>query len=295
MPVLLKSALRASVMALILVTAGVPARGQESTPSGDPEDIDAFMAKVLERRETNWDQLYDYVFSERETMEIKGDIDIPAIQSFVKEWRWFVRDGYLVRSPVSHNGINISEQERIEYENNWIKESKERRKEGRTADREQFFGFDFKPGNYFYAGHTKIDGRELAVIEYYPDIKITKSNEKDDEYDDMIEKSFMVTLYVHPQDYQLVQMTMHNAGFDFLPGRWLVRVTKVEATMKMDKPLGDVWMPIEIYGMASLATASGDISISYRREYYDYSKAKVKVQFRFAPRSSERNEHDDNQ
>lgn len=291
----LKNALRACLMLLILVTAVVPAKGQESKPSNDLEDIDVFMAKVLERRDVNWDQLYDYIFNERETMEIKGDIDIPAIQSFINEWRWFVRDGYLVRSPLSSNGVNIPEKERTEYEDNWIKESKERKKEGKTADREQFFGFEFKPGNYFYAGKTTIDGRDLAIIEYYPDIKITNATAKDDEdkYDDMVEKAMMVTLYVYPQEYQLVQMTIHNGGFDFLPGRWLVRVTGIEATMKMGKPLGDVWMPIEIDGKAKLAMANGDVSFRYRREYYDYSKAKVRVQFRFAPRSAEKDEQND--
>lgn len=291
MPALLRIFISTGLVLLLLAIVTPPVAGQEEEQKPtNLDDIDAFMAKVLERRDTNWDQLYDYVFNEREIMEIKGDIDIPAIQSFVNEWRWFVRDGYLVRSPLSHNGINVSEQERLKYEEQWIEETKERRKEGETADREQFFGFDFEPGNYFYAGRTTVDGREVAIVEYYPDVKITSAKPKDDDdYDDMVENSMMVTLYIYPQEFQVVQMTMHNAGFDFLPGRWLVRVTGIEATMKMDKPLGDVWMPNRISGMASLAMATGDISVSYRREYYDYSRAKVKVRFRFAPRSSERN------
>lgn len=295
MPTLLIRALRAYSVLLFILVFVTPATGQEKTPAAGEEDIDVFMAKVLERRETNWDQLYDYVFNEREILEIKGDIDIPALQSFVKEWRWFVRDGYLVRSPVSHNGIRIPDEERIKSENNWIEDYKKRRKEEGSTDREQFFGFDFEPGNYFYAGRTTIDGRELAIVEYYPDIKITGEppEDEDDEYDDMVEKSMMVTLYIYPEDHQVVRMTLHNTGFDFLPGRWLVRVTGIEATMKMEKPLGDAWMPVDIFGQATMTMASGDISVSFRKQFYDYRRAKVKVRFRFAPRGSDQDKSDE--
>jgi hypothetical protein len=66
-------------------------------------DLDAFMARVLERRNENWKTLHDYILSERETFQILGPGGIP-LAGQRREFQWFIRDGYLVRSPVKANG-----------------------------------------------------------------------------------------------------------------------------------------------------------------------------------------------
>ena len=66
------------------------------------------MAKVLERRNENWRTLHDYILSERETFQILGPGGIP-LAGLRREFHWFIRDGYLVRSPVKANGASLGE------------------------------------------------------------------------------------------------------------------------------------------------------------------------------------------
>ena len=54
-------------------------------------------AKVLERRNDNWRTLHDYILSEREQFQIVGPGGI-RLDGLDREFHWFVRDGYLVRS-----------------------------------------------------------------------------------------------------------------------------------------------------------------------------------------------------
>jgi hypothetical protein len=78
-------------------------------------------------------------------------------------------------------------------------------------------------------------------------------------------------------------------GLEFLPARWLVRIDDLKATMVMDKPLGDVWLPRRIFAGGSISTANGTLSIKYSREFSDYSKTDVKVRFWFEdPKLNER-------
>ena len=68
---------------------------------------------------------------------------------------------------------------------------------------------------------------------------------------------------------------------DFLPYRWLVRLEELRASMTMDKPLGDVWLPKSIMAAGSLQTANTTLSVKYNREFYDYGKTDVRVKLRF--------------
>jgi hypothetical protein len=113
----------AFVCALPLVT---PVRAQ------DTNDLDAFMARVLERRSENWKALKDYVLNEREHFELLG----PGRQRLFgtnREYTWYLRDGMLVRSPVRFDGVGISAEERKKYEENWTRD--ERANEARRARR----------------------------------------------------------------------------------------------------------------------------------------------------------------
>ena len=87
------------------------------------DDVDAFMEKVLEKRELNWEATYDYVFNEVERFRISG-VEIAALQSFDQEYTWYVRDGYLVRSPWSINGVEVDKETREKAELDWIEKVK---------------------------------------------------------------------------------------------------------------------------------------------------------------------------
>jgi hypothetical protein len=261
-----------------------------SSAQAPPEDIDTFMKKVLEQRQVNWDQLHDYFCKERAVLTMEGSLDGVPMQGFEREYLWFVKDGYFVRSPVAADGVPISSEERERDEARWIEGLKKREKE-RGPDRETFFGFKFEPGNYFYAGRREVDGQEVVIVEYYPD-KGPWNDEAEEKEDSEEEKQIMaqlskvllITMEVDPAEHQIVRMTMDNAGFDFLPASWLLQVDTIEASLAMHQPLGDVWLPRDMSGYGRVSTAAGDIEVHYRSTFYDYAKAKTGATYRFPPR-----------
>jgi hypothetical protein len=252
---------------------------EKPAPRGD---LDGFMAKVLEQRKINWDELHGYVFNEKEELEIKG-LKLAALESFRREYVWFVRDGYIVRSPVRVNGVKVSKEDQAKAEDDWLR-SRKKRKE--NVNRDEFFSFKFKPGRYLFGGMQDFQGRKLALVEYYPPIADSKpdsgnKSEDDEKYERMFEKTMRVSMLILPEEHQIVRFTFDNVGLEFLPARWLVRIDDLKASMTMDKPLGDVWLPKDISASGSVSTANGTITVRYSREFFDYSRTDVKVRFWF--------------
>jgi hypothetical protein len=259
------------------------------------EDIDAFMKKVLENRSVNWEKYHDYFGRERARLSIEGKLD-ETIQGFEREYLWFVKDGYVVRSPVSVDGVPVSSEEREREEADWIERLKKRKRE-HGPDREQFFGFEFEPGSFFYAGRETFEGRDVVVIEYYPgkapwsdDEEAEDENEKEAELEAKLGKVFFVTMLVDPVEHQVVRMTLENAGFDFLPARWLVHLDEVEVSLTMHQPIDGVWLTRDIEGYAKVTTAGGSLEVRYNSTFYDYGKTKTGVKYRFPPRGIEKPE-----
>jgi hypothetical protein len=257
------------------------------------EDIKAFMQKVLERRDVNWDDQYNYVFSERETLEFGSSFSAAPLQGFTSEYVWYVRDGYLVRSPVSVNGAPVPDDDRKREEDGFINSAKKGKKSGQGIDRDQFFGFDFKKGEFLYAGKKEYKGQEVTVIEFYPEGTFKEGDDKGKENLDVkiergLDKSMMAILYVIPEEHQIVRMELGNIDFGFLPGKWLVRIDEIGAAITMAKQYGKVWLPEEIGAAGKAVTAYGDLYVRYTRRFYDYRQAQVRVQFRFEPRKEEK-------
>ena len=73
-------------------------------------DLDAFMKQVVARRDDNWKKLQQYIFDEREQLEMRGPNRVP-IWGERREYTWYIRDGFFVRSPVKFNGVAIPEAE----------------------------------------------------------------------------------------------------------------------------------------------------------------------------------------
>jgi hypothetical protein len=184
---------------------------QGSTPAAQPRsdaatgpanELDAFMAQVLARREVNRKTLEQYVLDETEGFEILGPGRMPLYRT-KREFTWYVRDAMHVRSPVRFNGVAIDEPARVRYETRWIARERERleraarksedrgdsgEKEGavsvspdgievggtvvpaepRFVSEAYFMDFKFEPGNYYLAGREQIEGHDVLRIEYYP-------------------------------------------------------------------------------------------------------------------------------
>jgi hypothetical protein len=119
-----------SVLALVAIAA--PAR----TPAAAaPSDLDAFMRQVLAKRDDNWKKLQQYILDEREKIELRGPGHLP-IWGEQREYTWYIRDGYFIRSPLKFNGVTIGEADRLKYETDYLRRVKEREK--RQADRLSF-------------------------------------------------------------------------------------------------------------------------------------------------------------
>jgi len=166
-------------------------------------DLDAFMQQVLARRDENWKKLQQYVLDEREVIALTG----PARWSLWnerREYTWFVRDGFFVRSPVKANGVTVGEADRRKYEEEYLQRQKDiERRRGRGTGQAApatpaqpsptddtapsgtdailrqarqpefissayFLRFRFEEGKYALAGREMLDNREVLRVEYYP-------------------------------------------------------------------------------------------------------------------------------
>src|SRR4051812_25605126 len=127
---------------LALLCLGLLATGLPATLSAQT-DLDAFMEKVLARRDDNWKKLQQYVLDEKEKVDLTGPGRFP-LWGMRREYTWFIRDGIFVRSPVSADGVKLSEGDRKKAEEDWIHRQKsreanekrraERRAKGETVD-----------------------------------------------------------------------------------------------------------------------------------------------------------------
>jgi hypothetical protein len=199
--------LRASA-AVVSLSAGllaVPVR--VSTQS----DLDAFMKQVLLKRDDNWKKLQQYILDEKEAMELRGPERTPMWGEH-REYTWYIRDGFFVRSPLKFNGVTIAEPERRKFEADYLKREQNREKRrgrAQAIDKDAapatqrdpdapsnldslikqtrepqfissayFLRFKFEEGKYALVGHETVDGRDLLRVEYYPANLFTGSDRR---------------------------------------------------------------------------------------------------------------------
>ncbi|HWI19148.1 MAG TPA: hypothetical protein VNT81_15445 [Vicinamibacterales bacterium] len=83
------------------------------------------MAKVLARRDDNWKKLQQYVLDEKEAFDLTGPGRFPLF-GMRRDYTWFIRDGIFVRSPISADGVKLSESDRKKAEDEWLRRQKRR-------------------------------------------------------------------------------------------------------------------------------------------------------------------------
>ena len=96
-------------------------------PQAAENDLDALMKQVVARRDDNWKKLQQYVFDEREQFELRGPNRVP-VWGDRRDYTWFIRDGFFIRSPVKVNGVTIGEADRVKFEASYLKQQQEREK-----------------------------------------------------------------------------------------------------------------------------------------------------------------------
>lgn len=309
-----------------------------SLPVNAQSDLDAFMEKVLARRDDNWKKLQQYVLEEEEAFDLTGPGGFP-LWGMRREYTWFIRQGIFVRSPVSADGVKLSDEDRRKAEEQWLRRQKNREEnEKRRAERRArgeevegpdrqisisipggvassssddrdsgvpitntddmlkqvrepqfvssayFLKFKFESGQYALAGREQMGDIETLKIEYYPRAGLFKEGrskpdkkvkDEDDKIEEKMNKSSMVTLWIDPKTHQIVQYVFDDIDWDFFPGRRLVRIGDVRATMQMGQAFPNVWLPKSIEMRFEMMLAVGAVDAAYRVEYHHYKEAAV--------------------
>ena len=118
-----------AVLVLVVAVGAGTVRAQEE----DDNELDRFMALVLEQRERNAAARLQYVLDEESRFHLAGPGGAP-LWGFRGEYTWYARDGVFVRSPVRIDGVAIDEARRREYETDWL-QREQRRGERRRNER----------------------------------------------------------------------------------------------------------------------------------------------------------------
>ncbi len=168
-----------------------------------------------------------------------------------------------------------------------------------------FLEFRFDPGRYALAGRETLDGREVLRIEYHParlfqdddktpagpdasgttasrrerDRERERRRERDaeDRIEQQMNKTSRVTLWVLRDEKQIVRYVFDNVDWGFMPGRTLVHIDDVTASMRMHEAFPGIWLPQAIAARVRLATALGRTAAAYDVSYSDYRQAGVTV------------------
>jgi len=102
-------------------------------------DLDSFMQQVLARRDDNWKKLQQYILDEHESIDLRGPTRLP-LWGERRDYTWYIRDGFFIRSPVKANGVLVPEDERRTYEADYLKRQQAREKRAQAQGGSVSFG-----------------------------------------------------------------------------------------------------------------------------------------------------------
>jgi hypothetical protein len=313
-PGLVTAAALAGLVAAWVPAGPVQAQQAEREGIGRATDLDAFMRQVLAKRDENWKKLQQYVLDERESIDLRGPSRTP-VWGERREYTWFIREGFFVRSPVKVNGVTIGEADRQKAETEFLE--RQRRRERRRAESQgqaveppsdvesllrqtrepefissaYFLRFRFEEGKYALVGREKLEtpvASDVLRIEYYPanlfrgtdrrrNDKGAKEEDRayDAEFRRLMNKTALVTLWVEPNAHQIVKYTFDNIAWNFLPAQWLVHIDELHASMTMGQPFPEVWLPHALDVQGAFTLAVGQFDLRYGVDYHDYRRADV--------------------
>jgi hypothetical protein len=148
--------------------------------------------------------------------------------------------------------------------------------------------FKFDQGQYALAGREKMLDRDVLRIEYYPKLLFRdndderrrrdrnggnaeeKRSDADKEFEENMNKTSLVTLWVDPAERQILRYEFRNVDMDFIPARWLARFDSMRATMQMAEPFPNVWLPASVSMRFRMTMAAGPFEGRYDVKYSDY-------------------------
>jgi hypothetical protein len=271
-------------------------------------DLDALMARVLERRDESWKKLQQYTLHEHKTLQLTGFGGARVFGS-EREYLWFPRAGFFIRSPLTADGVTIGEEQRRREEESWLRCARDREKarsEGKRpepcaeggvsisisfddsepaggasaplpAGIEDIVAQSFEPqfiesANLlrfrFDAGRYALAGRERMLDREV--LKVEYYPKALFKDDPNLNKVSLVTLWIDPASSQVLRYVFDNIDLDYLPGRWLARIDGMHATMQMSEPFAGVWLPAAVSVRFGMALAAGPLEARIEKRYTDY-------------------------
>jgi hypothetical protein len=162
----------------------------------------------MTRRDDNWKKLQQYVLDERETIELHGP-SRTTLWGERRDYTWYIRDGFFVRSPVKVNGATVGDDDRRKYESEFLSRQRKRERsasgsgtgpgpaliapqdddapqdvDGLIRQTRQpsfvssayFLRFKFDEGRYALVGRESLEGRDVLRVEYYPTKLFSREN-----------------------------------------------------------------------------------------------------------------------
>ena len=182
------------VVQSLLVATALAVGGMVATPHAQ-SDLDAFMKQVVGQRDTNWTRLQQYVLDERERIDLRGPNAAP-LWGEQREYTWYIRDGFFVRSPLRVNGTSVPDADRLKYEGEFLAKAQARdnrdtpsaptpapsaaeaprdldglirqTRQPQFISSAYFLRFRFDEGRYALVGRESLDGVPVLKVEYYP-------------------------------------------------------------------------------------------------------------------------------
>ena len=96
-------------------------------------ELDTLMSQVLDHRDENWKKLQQYTLSEKETLQITA-LAVFRLFGYEREYLWFPREGFFIRSPVKADGVAIDEDKRRHEEDQWLKNARNAEKQRKERE-----------------------------------------------------------------------------------------------------------------------------------------------------------------
>lgn len=309
------------LVAAAAAPADPPSAVPRASASQAATDLDALMARALDHRATAWKTMEQYILNEREQFELRGPLGVPLFGErrvftwFVRDG-YFVRSPLTFNGVTIGDEERRAYEERwLRREQAREKALAEKRagqaddagtaaeapadvdaflkqtSEPRFISAAYFLDFKFEPGNYYVAGRETYKGRPAVKVEYYPRRLFSDDDEergrerRQDDEDERIQaamnKVARITLWVDEERAMILRYVFENVDFDFLPGRWLVRVDTVRAEMEMAEPFPGIWLPGDMRMDFAMTLANGTYSFRYALAFDDYRMGDVKSRIRF--------------
>ena len=115
-----------------LLTAVCLAAALAAYPSAQ-SDLDSLMSEVLSHRDANWKKLQQYTLNEKETLQITA-LAVFRLFGYEREYLWFPREGFFIRSPLKSDGLTIDEETRRKEEAQSLKNAQNSEKQRKNRE-----------------------------------------------------------------------------------------------------------------------------------------------------------------